>query len=67
MHVDMSATQRRTKRRVAVHVVKIFGEQLFFAARFAHDNGSFTRPDWWGRLGSRFEAIVSDSDSDFDF
>ena len=37
MYVDMSATRRRAKRRVPVHFVKIFEEELFLAARCAHD------------------------------
>ena len=37
MHADMSATRRRAKRRVSVHFVKFFGEQLFIAARCVHD------------------------------
>ena len=36
MHVNM-ATRGRTKRRVSVHFVKFFGEQLFLVARRAHD------------------------------
>ena len=37
MHVYMWATRRRAKRRVSVQFFKIFGEQLFLAARCAHD------------------------------
>ena len=37
MHVDMSATRRRAKRRISVNFLKFFGEQLFLAARRAHD------------------------------
>ena len=33
----MSTTRRRVKRRVSVQFVKFFGEQLFLAARRAHD------------------------------
>ena len=37
MHVDMSATRRRARRRFSVNFVKFFGEQLFLAERGAHD------------------------------
>ena len=37
MHVDMSATRLRAKRRISVNFVKIFGEQLFLVAGRAHD------------------------------
>ena len=37
MHVDVSVTRRCAKRHVSVHFIKNFGEQLFLAARCAHD------------------------------
>ena len=63
MHVDMSVTRRRAKRRVSVHFVKFFREQLFLTPSCAHDKMVILpgpiRPcptGWCGQLGPGTET-----------